>query len=108
MTRKPPFPWYTSAQEILKFIANFPDEHVEEVFQGTTKMPQISSVVLDRMEGLLSDMFEDSKDVLFLSRGGAPNRKVSTSQCEPLARGRVTRSIAKVGNDGPRTEWGVE
>ena len=98
MAGKPSFPRYTSTQEILRSIANLPDEHVEEVFQGTSRMPQISSVVLDRMAGLLSDMFEDSRDVLHPSRGGrAPNRKASTSQYEPPPIGRVTRSITKEG-----------
>ena len=109
MAGKPSFQRYTSTQEILRSIANLPDEHVEEVFQGTARMPQISSVVLDHMAGLLSDMFEDSRDVLLPSRGGrAPNRKASTSQYEPPPRGRVTRSITKAGNDGPSMEGGVE
>lgn len=37
-----------------------------------------------------------------------PNRKPSTSHCEPLPRGRVTRANAKAGKDVARTEGGVE
>ena len=41
-------------------------------------MSQISSVVLNHMAGLLSNMFEDFMDVLLSSRGGrAPNPKAS-------------------------------
>ena len=101
----PSFPYYTSAQEILRSIANLPGEHVKEVFQGIARMPQISSVVLDRMARLLSDMFEDSKGVLLPGRGGqAPNHKASKSQCELLTRGCVTRSIAKASKEEARME----
>ena len=51
------FPCYTSAQEILRSIANFLDECVEEVFQGIARIAPISSVILDRMAGLLSDIY---------------------------------------------------
>ena len=37
-----------------------------------------------------------------------PNHKPSTSHCEPLPRGRVTRANAKVVQDGARTTGGVE
>ena len=103
------FPHYTSAQEILRSIANLSGEHMKEVFQGIARMPQTSSVVLDRMAGLLSDMFKDSRDVLLPSRGGrAPNRKASKLQCKHPARGRVTRSIAKARKEEVRTEGCVE
>ena len=103
----PTFPHDTSTEEILRSIANLPGEHVEEVFQGIARMPQISSVVLDRMAGPLSDKFEDSRDILLPSRGGrAPDRKASKSQFEPPARGRVTRSRA--GKEEARTEGCVE
>jgi hypothetical protein len=68
----PSFVHYTSTQEILKFIANLSGAHVEEVFQGIARMPQISSVVLDRILGLSSDMFEDFRDALLLSREDKP------------------------------------
>ena len=55
MARIPPFPRCTLAQQILRSIANLPDKHVEEVFQGIARMPQISSVVLDRMTNIVSD-----------------------------------------------------
>ena len=89
---------YTSAHEILRSIANLLSEHVEEVFQGIARMTQILSVVLNHM--LLSNMFEDSRDVLLPCRGWqTSNREASKSQCEPLARGRVTRFIAKAGKE---------
>ena len=70
-------------------------------------MSQISSVVLNHMAGLLSNMFEDFMDVLLSSRGGrAPNPKASKSQCEPPARGLVT--IAKIGKEEARMEGDVE
>ena len=109
MAGTPSFPHYTSTQEILRSLTNLPGEHVEEVFQGIARMPQISSVVLDCMPRLLSDMFEDSRDVLLSYRGGqAPNRKASKSQCKPPVRGRVTRSNAKAWKEETRTEWCVE
>jgi hypothetical protein len=90
------FPRHTSSQEILRLIANLPEEHVEEVFQGIARMSAISSVVLDCMSGLLSDMFENFINVLLPNRGGrVPNRKPSTSHYEHLPRGRVTRANAK-------------
>ena len=103
----PTFMHDNSTKEILRSIANLPGEHVEEVFQGVARMPQISSVVLDRMAGLLFDMFEESRDVLLPSRGGrAPDRKASKSLFEPPARGRVTRS--KAGKEEDRTEGCAE
>ena len=32
-----------------------PDEHVEEVFEGIARMPQISSIILNRMTNIVSD-----------------------------------------------------
>jgi hypothetical protein len=61
------------------------------------------------MSSLLSDMFIDSRDVLLPSTGGrVPNRKPSTSHCEHLPRGRVTRENAKAWKDGAHTEGDVE
>jgi hypothetical protein len=103
MTEIPSFPYHTFAQEILRSIANLSDEHVEEVFQGIARMPQISSVVLDRMVGLLSDIFEDSMDVLLPCRGGqTPNREAPKSPSEHPTKGCVTRSIAKAGKEDAR------
>jgi hypothetical protein len=109
MAGMPAFPRHISSQEILRSIANLPEEHVEEVFQDIARMLAISSVVLDRMSCLLSDMFEDFRDVIFPSRGGrVPNRKPFTSHYKPLPRGRVTRANAKAWKDEARREGGVE
>ena len=69
MTGTTSFSYCTSTQEILRSVANLPGEPVEEVFQSIARMPQISSVVLDRMAKLLSHMFEDSRDVVFFRQG---------------------------------------
>ena len=99
------FPHHTSAQKILRFVANLSDEHVEEVFQGIIRMPHISSVVLDCMAWLLSDIFEDSRNVLLPHRGGrTSNRKAPKLQSEHPARGCVTRSIAKAGKEDACTK----
>lgn len=87
MAEIPSFLHHTSAQEILRSVANLSDFDVEEVFLGIGRMPQISSVVLDRMAGLLTDIFEDSRDVLL-----------------PCRSGRVTRSSIKAGTEDARTE----
>ena len=69
----------TYVQEILRSIVNLLGEHVEEVFQRIAIMPQISSFVLECMEGLLSD----SRDVFFRIGDGKhpigrlPNRSVN-------------------------------
>lgn len=49
MAELPSLPHNISAQEILRSVANLPNEHVEEVFQEISRMPQIFSVVLDSM-----------------------------------------------------------
>jgi hypothetical protein len=78
---------------------------VEEVFQGIARMPQISNVVLDRMAWLLSDIVEDSRDVLLPCKGGrTPNREAPKLQSEHLGRGHVTRSIAKAWKEDARME----
>ena len=53
---------------ILRSVANLLGEHVEEVFQGIARMPQISSVVLDLMSRLLFYTFENSKDIPILDK----------------------------------------
>ena len=46
----------------MRLVANLPEDHVEEVFQGVARMPQISSCVLNRMAHVMSDIFEDSRE----------------------------------------------
>lgn len=63
------------------------------------------SVVLDRMAGLLSDIFEDSMDVLLLCKGGrTSNREAPKSQSKHCAKDRMTRSIAKAWKEDARTK----
>ena len=63
MGETPTLPPPSSIHAILRSIANLSDLDVKEVFQGMAIMPQISSALLNRMSGLLSDMYEDSRDV---------------------------------------------
>jgi hypothetical protein len=72
MVELPSISHYTFAQEILRSIAKLAGTYVKEVFQSIARMLQISSVVLDRMVGLLSDMFEDSKTFFFRIKEDEP------------------------------------
>ena len=84
MAELPPFPHYTSVEKILKSVANFPGEHVEEVFQEFAIMPLISSVILDQMLGLLFNMFEDIRDVFVPARRGqTPHGEAPKPWCKP-------------------------
>ena len=68
MPQIPPLSLSSFVHVILRTVANLLDEHVEEVFRGIARMPQISSVVLDWMSILLFDIFEDSKNVSILGK----------------------------------------
>jgi hypothetical protein len=50
-------------EEVLRAVANMADAQVEQVFQGISLMPQISSSVLGKMSELFTDLFQHSRDL---------------------------------------------
>jgi hypothetical protein len=49
--------------ELLRAVAKLQDSEVQELFWEIATLPQISAPVLQRTVALLSDVFEDSRDL---------------------------------------------
>ena len=100
MGETPTVPPPSSVHAILRSIANLSNLDVKEVFQGVAIMPQISSALLNRMFGLLSDMYEDSRDVPTpLKRTSVWHSTRSKAQVGQPSIWHVTRSTAKLRNE---------
>ena len=68
MAQIPPLLPSSFVHVILRSVANVLSEHVEKVFQGIARMSHTSNFILDQMSGMLSHMFEDSRDVLITAK----------------------------------------
>ena len=89
-------PHTTSVEKIMRLVANLPDDRVEEVFQGVGRMPQITSSVLNRMANVMSDMFEESREVPVPSTRRSTRLAVlSTQPSSPRPSKRTTSSSTK-------------
>lgn len=53
-----------SVNAILRVVVNLPDVDMERVFQGIARMPPIYSVALEWVSTILTEMFEESMDVI--------------------------------------------
>lgn len=90
-------PHCTPVEEVLKVVANMADAQVEQVFQGISLMPQISSSVLGRMSELYTDLFQHSRDLS------------SEEELRPTRRSnRIKAQTATVGRRQSRRKKAVE
>lgn len=95
-------PYTTSVEKIMRLVANLPKDHVEEVFEGVGRMPQITLPVLNRMAKVMSDIFEESREATIVGTRRSTQKSLLASQS--LSK-RVTRSSLKSKQKAEESEY---